>query len=241
MNQVLTKEALLHSAELLFIERGFHAVSTREIAEHAGVNLAAIQYHYGSKENLFIAAVHSLWSKQCDSTPRKILAESCTEPSQAARILGCFVASFLDELLHTSSPQPCRLMFREIFASGDDSPMVRELIEAVVQEFIAPLDASLLELFTRLNSELDEKSRQFLANTLIAQCFFYMTHKPFLKLLRGVDYCADADFIDAVHAILQSTCAAANVPHSLAKRAQEEAKIFYLETCKNSKDCNDSK
>jgi AcrR family transcriptional regulator len=51
-----TKSRILDIAEELFGERGLNRVSIRDITEKAKVNLAAINYHFGSKEDL-IAAV----------------------------------------------------------------------------------------------------------------------------------------------------------------------------------------
>jgi AcrR family transcriptional regulator len=47
-----TKKRLLDTAERLFGERGYDAVSLRHIIAEAGVNLAAVHYHFGSKEDL---------------------------------------------------------------------------------------------------------------------------------------------------------------------------------------------
>jgi AcrR family transcriptional regulator len=48
-----TKDRLLDTAEALFMEHGFEATSLRMITTAAGVNLAAVNYHFGSKEELF--------------------------------------------------------------------------------------------------------------------------------------------------------------------------------------------
>jgi len=47
-----TKQKLLDSAERLFAEQGYGAVSLRQIIAEAEVNLAAIHYHFGSKQEL---------------------------------------------------------------------------------------------------------------------------------------------------------------------------------------------
>ena len=47
-----TRERLLQAAETLFAERGFEATTLRELSTLAGGNLAAIHYHFGSKEAL---------------------------------------------------------------------------------------------------------------------------------------------------------------------------------------------
>jgi AcrR family transcriptional regulator len=52
-----TRGRILESALELFANSGFDGASTRTIAEHAGVNLPAIQYYFGSKEGLYRAVV----------------------------------------------------------------------------------------------------------------------------------------------------------------------------------------
>ena len=48
-----TKTRILDAAESLFMEHGFEATSLRQLTSAAGVNLAAVNYHFGSKEELF--------------------------------------------------------------------------------------------------------------------------------------------------------------------------------------------
>ena len=52
-----TKSRILDAAELLFMEHGFEATSLRQLTAAAGVNLAAVNYHFGSKEELFQAVL----------------------------------------------------------------------------------------------------------------------------------------------------------------------------------------
>jgi AcrR family transcriptional regulator len=52
-----TKEQLITVAERLFAERGFAGTTLRNVVSEAGVNLAAVSYHFGSKEELFRAVV----------------------------------------------------------------------------------------------------------------------------------------------------------------------------------------
>jgi AcrR family transcriptional regulator len=51
-----TTDRILDAAEFLFAEQGY-AASLREITTAAGVNLAAVNYHFGSKEELLVAVV----------------------------------------------------------------------------------------------------------------------------------------------------------------------------------------
>jgi AcrR family transcriptional regulator len=52
-----TKTRILDAAEALFTEHGFEATSLRQLTSAAGVNLAAVNYHFGSKEELFQAVL----------------------------------------------------------------------------------------------------------------------------------------------------------------------------------------
>lgn len=53
------RQILMDTAERLFAERGFEAVSVRELAAEAGVNLAMVSYYFGSKEGLFEAIIEN--------------------------------------------------------------------------------------------------------------------------------------------------------------------------------------
>lgn len=57
-----TKTRILDAAEELFIEHGFEAMSMRQITSRAAVNLAAVNYHFGSKE----ALIHAMLSRRLD-------------------------------------------------------------------------------------------------------------------------------------------------------------------------------
>lgn len=51
-NKMNTREQILASAWKLFTERGFEEVSVRDVTSDAGVNLASVNYHFGSKDGL---------------------------------------------------------------------------------------------------------------------------------------------------------------------------------------------
>ncbi|RLB67987.1 MAG: hypothetical protein DRH08_02270 [Deltaproteobacteria bacterium] len=57
MSQPDTKQRILNSAEHQFARDGYHAASLRGITTAAAVNLAAVNYHFGSKEALLEAVI----------------------------------------------------------------------------------------------------------------------------------------------------------------------------------------
>lgn len=54
-----TRSAILDAAKASLVERGYGGLSTRAIAERAGVPLSQIHYHYGSKQNLVLAVLEA--------------------------------------------------------------------------------------------------------------------------------------------------------------------------------------
>lgn len=57
-----TKARILDAAEDIFIEYGYEAMSLRQITSRADVNLAAVNYHFGSKE----ALIHAMLARRLD-------------------------------------------------------------------------------------------------------------------------------------------------------------------------------
>ncbi|RMG59448.1 MAG: TetR/AcrR family transcriptional regulator [Deltaproteobacteria bacterium] len=51
------REKIIDAAERLFAEKGFRAVIVRAITKAAGVNVASVNYHFGSKENLYLQVI----------------------------------------------------------------------------------------------------------------------------------------------------------------------------------------
>ena len=63
MNDISTKEKILQHAHKLFSDKGYNGVSIREISKSADVNVAAINYHFENKENLFKETVSQCMSE----------------------------------------------------------------------------------------------------------------------------------------------------------------------------------
>ena len=55
MHPASTQDRILDTAEALFAEQGLHITTLRQITQAAGVNLAAVNYHFGSKQALLLA------------------------------------------------------------------------------------------------------------------------------------------------------------------------------------------
>ncbi len=138
-----TQTALLDAAEGLFSDRGFGGVSTREIVERAGANIAAIKYHFGSKEGLYRAVLKRAMARpECDliwdELPKK--GETIT-PEQAAGSLARFIGGFLEHIIHeaTSDTAPS-LLCREAF---DPSEAFAEIVDAYIRPRIERIEGAI--------------------------------------------------------------------------------------------------
>lgn len=91
-----TKNKILDSAEVLFAEHGFNGTSLREITRNADVNLAAVNYHFGSKKEL----IKAVMSRYLDELSPKLVFvfNELNENSKQPSLIDVFSA-FIDPLL----------------------------------------------------------------------------------------------------------------------------------------------
>ncbi|WP_437881566.1 TetR/AcrR family transcriptional regulator [Pseudomonas sp. LRF_L74] len=81
MAQSETVERILDAAEQLFAEKGFAETSLRLITSKAGVNLAAVNYHFGSKKALIQAVFSRFLGPFCLSLERELDVRQGQKPS----------------------------------------------------------------------------------------------------------------------------------------------------------------
>ena len=79
-----TRKRILKQAERLFAKKGIDAVSIRDITDAAGVNSAAIHYHFGSKSGL-IEALLERWAGELVERRGKILDRIEAQPKAELR------------------------------------------------------------------------------------------------------------------------------------------------------------
>jgi len=90
-----TKNKILDAAESLFAVQGFNGTSLREITSQAEVNLAAVNYHFGSKKEL-IKSVMSRYMNELSPRLESALVEVCERENLS--LLEVFSA-FIEPLL----------------------------------------------------------------------------------------------------------------------------------------------
>ena len=144
MSQGNTKTRILDGAEQLFAREGFHNTSLRALTSLADVNLASVNYHFGSKESL----LHSVIERRLLPLNR-IRQEKIEAVLAKARInLAIPVLQTLFEALHQALPQlsPAVLMARLQFIMGTMSHVMCMSSHSLLinSELPPPLDHSTL-------------------------------------------------------------------------------------------------
>lgn len=80
-----TRERILEAAVETFAEQGFLGASTREIARRAGTNQGLITYHFQSKDELWRAAVDSIFERLGSPLAERLDALELADPRERAR------------------------------------------------------------------------------------------------------------------------------------------------------------
>lgn len=188
-NSLSTKNALLNTAEKLFTKKGYSSVSTREIAEEAGVNLAAIQYHFGSKSKLFIETVNHMMEGNTCANSLSEINFTASDKEEAVIKLGFVIRVFLNYFLKPTEKNACRLVIREILSETTEDPELTEtLVTTFTEKFSKPLEDSLCLLLCKINQDLTEMQTREQARSILGQCVFYASHHPFLKKIDKKDF-----------------------------------------------------
>ena len=69
-----TRQRITDTAAVLFAQHGYASTTTRQITEEAEVNIAAVNYHFGSKENLLIEVLDGIVGPLTETKAREALA-----------------------------------------------------------------------------------------------------------------------------------------------------------------------
>jgi len=128
-----TKTQILNATESLIAEHGYAGTTVRSIINQAGVNLAAVHYHFGSKEDLF-RAVFSRISSPMVAAQLDLLATAGQQPASVAAILTAFLKPPIQQLVQNptesrviraqfmgrcwSEPEPVQTIASECFRAS---------------------------------------------------------------------------------------------------------------------------
>ena len=124
-----TRGAILDAARRAFAEQGYQHATIREVAELAGVDPALVHHYFGTKQELFVAAV------QLPVNPvEQLMAVLAAEPDQVGQRL---VETFLSIWDHAAGQSPLLALVRSAVGDEHAAGMLREFITEEVLGQIA--------------------------------------------------------------------------------------------------------
>jgi TetR/AcrR family transcriptional regulator, regulator of cefoperazone and chloramphenicol sensitivity len=166
-----TRKRLLDAARKVFSEHSFQGATVREICRLAEANVAAVNYHFGSKDGLLAEALN--FAQLAALLKANVKADECPEV-RLRLFLRDFMLMLLDE---KNSSSQCRIMAREL---ADPTPA----LDKIVREAIAPLHEFLGKLVREIiGEEVGEAELRRCVHSIISQCLFYRHSHPVLQRL----------------------------------------------------------
>lgn len=98
-----TKDKILNAAERLFADQGFELTSLRQITSAADVNLASVNYHFGSKKALIQAVMERYHAQFMPDLNQRLEALQAAGIPSTDAVLQCFIGPLVG--LQRISPQ----------------------------------------------------------------------------------------------------------------------------------------
>jgi AcrR family transcriptional regulator len=159
-----TRLRLLEAAGEVFAEQGFHRATIRDICSRADANIAAVNYHFGDKESLYIAVIQHWLGEAL----RKYPPDGGLPPgAPASERLRAFVRSWLFRMLGEGTPAwHGKLMAREM-----SEPTAA--FEVLLNETVRPMSQRLTGIVRELlGPGASEQAVQDCTMSVAGQCCF---------------------------------------------------------------------
>lgn len=167
-----TRRKLIDAAGEVFAERGLHAATIKQITDRAGVNTAAINYHFSDKFELYAAVIHHALSLTLER-------RSAARPSGShEEQLRAYVREVIGDLYDSSLPAWRTTLL------GHELAQPTAALDAVVDELIRPR-ARFVQSIVRgiLGPRVSEKQVLQAALSVWAQCFILVYNSKLIRRL----------------------------------------------------------
>src|SRR5215475_11012991 len=180
----VNKERILDTAEELFMEHGFEATSLRQITAAAGVNLAAVHYHFGGKEELFEAVL----TRRLDPMNQERVAlltrfehAAAPDPLSCEKILA---AMFIPALKLARDRERGGKNFLRLLgrAYADPAPFIRHFLSDQYAVMIARFKAA----FRRALPQLPKKELAWRLHFIMGALSYTLAGTDTLKLIAAL-------------------------------------------------------
>ena len=163
-----TRRKLIEAAGEVFAAQGLHAATIKKITAKAGVNSAAINYHFRDKFELYAAVVRHALDDMCDH--KRIFKELVGTPEQQLKEL------IFDMFEDTRGPSWRTTILAHEFAQPTAA------LDAVVEELIRPHVQRMDNIIRQiLGSTADEKQVLQAALSVVSQCVHYFYNRELIR------------------------------------------------------------
>ncbi|MBA2848738.1 helix-turn-helix transcriptional regulator [Thermosulfuriphilus ammonigenes] len=178
-----TRERLLEAAERLFGERGYREVSVREITRVAGCNVAAVNYHFGCKRDLYLEVFRSRWLPRTQKVREHFRALVGDSPASAAEVIRALTVSIIDGPLDEEERlRHRRLMFREL-------TQPTEALSIIIDQGLRPFFSEVVSLLRPFLPPSHPQDRLFLSVlSIMAQIIHFNVARPKVSALLKQPY-----------------------------------------------------
>lgn len=181
-----TRAALLDAAEKLFLEKGYEAVSIREITEAANANVAAINYHFSGKVNLYREVLCRCFAEVADK--KVTLINNLGDSASLYDIIEAYVRShFEDMLVNQKSERLLQMVYHEISPDAVASDLV-------VSELIMPIHQALRRAINTSQPNLSEQFVSRCISSIAGQVLHFIRFRDVIKGYSNIK--SDHEFID---------------------------------------------
>jgi len=171
-----TRQNLLAAAGEIFASKGFREATVAEICKQAGANTAAVSYHFGSKEALYVESWRYSFSQSLRNYP---LNGGIPSEAPAEERLRGWILAIMRRIIDPQSHE------FDIFHKEMASPT--GLLAKAIQESVEPIFKSLSLLVGELlKKEPREHEVQLCAMSIRAQCFGPLLHARRRKTAQGL-------------------------------------------------------
>lgn len=195
-----TRKRLLDQAERLFAEKGFAGTSVREITAAAECNVAGVNYHFGSKQNLYMAVFQERWASRAMRLQQGFAAALAgLQDPGLSDVIAAMARAFLEgPWTDEERRNHIQLMQRELSDPGQALGMI---VEKVMRPYIREVKKLIRACLRR---EVDDEQLEIYILSMLGVVLYFFLARPAVTEILHRKY--DQDFKSDLVAHITAFC-----------------------------------
>jgi len=204
-----TRELLIVSAGEIFAEHGFDGVSTRMIADRAGVKLSAIHYHFGTKDNLYVEACIAAHERGNITNFAIVIAENpalAETPEGQAEIIRTTIFRKFHDVFRPDRPEwQTKLLLRELA-----NPT--EAMKTLVEKIFKPDAESAANFYQSVRPDATDAEAAAWSDLMYGELLLYKMAKRTVEMIRDVNMLNEQFYRTAASKLARAMILEAELP-----------------------------